>query len=211
MKPVGCCWKNKCILEEWRARVRGRMSRGDSKHKDTMMAFGTKDTTEICRKLLGKSRVCKCQRVSRQHFINPTSERLYPPGEVELAVMDIHFTVKPGWSRKQQALEVIRRIKETVPIEIALMHLRVQVGGANAKWLCQCIMPLIKVVDSKKWDEDLLEIECLADDPDSFRELSEMLGLSEHPRCQGKSKREMKVWNSYPLIPHFIAFSFLSN
>jgi ribosome maturation protein Sdo1 len=72
--------------------------------------------------------------------LNPDTQRPYTITQIERAMKDIHFSVrvlavspmmmqiKPTKSVKQQALEVIRTLKETIPIERATMSLRLVVG-----------------------------------------------------------------------------------
>uniref|UniRef100_A0A8C4R841 Ribosome maturation protein SBDS n=1 Tax=Eptatretus burgeri TaxID=7764 RepID=A0A8C4R841_EPTBU len=167
-----------------------------AKREDLIKAFDTEDTTEICKKILAKGELQVSEkeravqleqvfkdvaRIVADMCVNPANKRPYPPGVLERAMKDIHFSVKPGRNTKQQALEVIRQLKETMPIERALMRLKVQVGAADAQRLRPRIAPFIKVVESETWDDDL-ELECLAD-PGSFRELSELLSKETRGRA----------------------------
>lgn len=64
---------------------------------------------------------------------------------IEKAMRDVHYSVKPHQSAKQQALQVIKLLKESIPIERAQMRLRV----------------ILKGKDSKKWKDKLLKFEGL--------------------------------------------------
>lgn len=77
--------------------------------------------------------------------LNPELKRPYPVTMIEKAMKDIHYSVKPNQSAKQQALQVIKLLKESIPIERAQMRLRVTLKGK----------------DSKKWKEKLLKFEGL--------------------------------------------------
>lgn len=63
--------------------------------------------------------------------INPDTQRQYPPGMIDRALREMHFAVKPAKSAKKQALEVIRRLKKTIPIERAQMRLEILVTNAS--------------------------------------------------------------------------------
>jgi len=57
--------------------------------------------------------------------VNPESKRPYPVSMIEKAMKECHVAVKPNKSSKQQALETIGKLKETLPIERAQMRMKV--------------------------------------------------------------------------------------
>lgn len=65
--------------------------------------------------------------------INPETKRPYPTSIVEKGLKDIHFSVKPNRSSKQQALEVIPQLKTIMKIDRAQMRVRITVTGNVCK------------------------------------------------------------------------------
>lgn len=63
--------------------------------------------------------------------VDPGTKRPIPVASLERAMREMHFSVNPHRSAKQQALEVIRMLKERIPIERAQMQLKIQ-GPASA-------------------------------------------------------------------------------
>jgi ribosome maturation protein SDO1 len=56
--------------------------------------------------------------------INPDTQRPYPHSVIERALKDSHFAVQVSKATKKQALEVIKRLRKTIPIERAQMRLK---------------------------------------------------------------------------------------
>lgn len=54
-----------------------------------------------------------------------------------------------------QALEVIRKLKETMQIQRAYMRLRLVLPGKEAKRLKEKLKPLLQVVESEDFDDQL--------------------------------------------------------
>lgn len=54
-----------------------------------------------------------------------------------------------------QALEVIRKLKETMQIQRAYMRLRLVLPGKEAKKLKEKLKPLLQVVESEDFDDQL--------------------------------------------------------
>ncbi|NXY08760.1 SBDS protein, partial [Pteruthius melanotis] len=124
--------------------------------------------------------------------VNPETKRPYTVILIERAMKDIHYSVKPNKSTKQQAsfsaaLEVIRQLKETMQIERAHMRLRFILPAKEGKKLKEKLKPLIKVIESEDFQEQL-EIVCLID-PGCFREIDELI------RSETKGKGSLEVLN----------------
>lgn len=73
--------------------------------------------------------------VVSEKCVDPSTKRPIPVGNVERAMRDMHYSVNPHRNAKQQALEVIRLLKERIPIERAQMQLKI-VGPAAASKVC---------------------------------------------------------------------------
>ncbi|NXJ16715.1 SBDS protein, partial [Odontophorus gujanensis] len=178
----------------------GAAERQVAKKEDLVRAFGTDDQTEICKVILSKGelqvsdkeRQTQLEQMFRDiativadKCVNPETKRPYTVILIERAMKDIHYSVKPNKSTKQQALEVIRQLKETMQIERAHMRLRFILPVKEGKKLKEKLKPLIKVIENEDF-HDQLEIVCLID-PGCFREIDELI------RSETKGKGTLEV------------------
>lgn len=177
------------------------VSKGQVAKKDDLSkAFGTDDLTEICKQILAKGelQVSDKERHSQleqmfrdiativaEKCVNPETKRPYTVSLIERAMKDIHYSVKATKSTKQQALEVIKQLKESIQIQRAHMRLRFILPAKDGKRLKEKLKPLLKVVESEDFD-DQLEMVCLID-PGCFREIDELI------RCETKGKGSVEV------------------
>ncbi|XP_012888665.1 PREDICTED: ribosome maturation protein SBDS [Dipodomys ordii] len=194
------CYKNKVV--GWRSGVEKdldevlqthsvfvNVSKGQvAKKEDLISAFGTDDQTEICKQILTKGEVQVSDKerhtqleqmfrdiatIVADKCVNPETKRPYTVILIERAMKDIHYSVKPNKSTKQQALEVIRQLKEKMKIERAHMRLRFILPVNEGKKLKEKLKPLMQVVESEDYSQQL-EIVCLID-PGCFREIDELI------------------------------------
>ncbi|KAF6357513.1 SBDS ribosome maturation factor [Rhinolophus ferrumequinum] len=119
--------------------------------------------------------------------VNPETKRPYTVILIERAMKDIHYSVKTNKSTKQQALEVIKQLKEKMKIERAHMRLRFILPVNEGKKLKEKLKPLIKVIESEDYSQQL-EIVCLID-PGCFREIDELI------KKETKGKGSLEVLN----------------
>ncbi|XP_020504898.1 ribosome maturation protein SBDS [Labrus bergylta] len=177
------------------------VSKGQTaKKEDLIKAFGTDDLTEICTQILAKGelQVSDKERQSQlettfrdiativaEKCVNPETKRPYTVSLIERAMKDIHYSIKPNKSSKQQALEVIRQLTETMQIQRAHMRLRLVLPAKEAKRLKEKLKPLMQVVESEDFDEEL-EMVCLVD-PGCYREIDELI------RCETKGRGSLEV------------------
>ncbi|CAG6008331.1 unnamed protein product [Menidia menidia] len=176
------CYKNKVV--SWRSgaekdldevlqthSVFVNVSKGQTaKKEDLVKAFGMDDQTEICKQILAKGelQVSDKERQSQlettfrdiativaEKCVNPNTNRPYTVSLIERAMKDIHYSIKANKSSKQQALEVIRQLKETMEIQRAHMRLRLVLPAKEAKRLKEKLKPLLQVVESEDFDEEL--------------------------------------------------------
>lgn len=82
--------------------------------------------------------------------VNPETKRPYPVSMIEKCLKQIHFSVKPNRSTKQQALEVIPKLKDVIPIDRAQMKLKVITHKKNR----QQIKQLAKEVETNTVHQD---------------------------------------------------------
>lgn len=160
------CYRNKVV--NWRNRVETdldevlqiesvfeNVSKGVlANNVDLKKAFGTDNQVEICKIILdkGEMQVSDKERqvalesvfrdvatIVSEKCVNPASNRPYTVSMIEKAMKDVHFSAHPTRSNKQQALEVIKRLKEVMPIDRAKMKLRVTTTEGDASPLKQAL------------------------------------------------------------------------
>ncbi|KAJ3590990.1 hypothetical protein NHX12_008938 [Muraenolepis orangiensis] len=208
------CYKNKVV--SWRSgaekdldevlqthSVFVNVSKGQvAKTGDLSNAFGTDNLTDICKQILAKGelQVSDKERQSQletmfrdiativaEKCVNPETKRPYTVNLIERAMKDVHYSVKANKSTKQQALEVIKQLKESMEIQRAHMRIRLVLPAKEGKRLKEKLKPLLKVVESEDFNEQL-EMVCLVD-PGSFREIDELI------RCETKGRGSLEVLN----------------
>jgi len=195
------CYKNKVI--SWRRgaekdidevvqtqQVFMNVSKGElAKKEDLLKAFGSDDMEKVVLQILtkgelqvsGKERSQQNEQSYRdiativsEKCVNPETKRPYPVGVIESAMKEMHYSVKPTKSSKQQALEVIKLLKEVMPIEKAQMRMHIVLPKACAKKARDKLVPLITSVESEDWDCGNLDMECLID-PGFYRKIEEIV------------------------------------
>ncbi|KPM09816.1 hypothetical protein NH340_JMT01076 [Sarcoptes scabiei] len=111
-----------------------------AKKEDLIKCFQTDDHVKCCLEILEKGEL-QISEKERQHqlelmfkdianiiadkCVNPETKRPYPVGMIEKSMRQIHVSIKPNKSSKQQALEIIPQLKSVLNIERAMMKLRV--------------------------------------------------------------------------------------
>jgi len=147
------CYQNKVLC--WRAgtetdidevlqtqTVFSNVSKGQlAPNEEVKRAFGTEDTLEICKKILHKGELQVSERERQvtldskfheivqlvtEKTVNPETQRPYPLASIEQALRDAHFAIKNHRNSKQQALEAIKLLKESIPIQRAQMKMRIE-------------------------------------------------------------------------------------
>uniref|UniRef100_A0A1L8DRY2 Ribosome maturation protein SBDS n=1 Tax=Nyssomyia neivai TaxID=330878 RepID=A0A1L8DRY2_9DIPT len=195
------CYKNKVI--SWRNNVEKdidevlqthsiftNVSKGQvAKKEDLTKAFGTEDQTEICKKILAHGELQISDKERQTHLdslfrdiativtdkcVNPDTKRPYPVSMIEKAMRDVHFSVKPNRNSKQQALEVITLLKESIPIERARMRIKIVAGGKEARKVREKVVQLTPTVEQEDWTSGTLTLVCLID-PGHFRAVDEIV------------------------------------
>lgn len=194
------CYKNKVL--EWRNKVEKdidevlqthtifvNVSKGQvAKREDLVRAFGTENQTDICKQILAKGELQVSDKERQAQLessvrdiattvanltVNSDTKRPYTVGVIERGMKDIHFSVKPNRSTKQQALEVIRKLKSSMNIERAQMRLKITLPQKEAKKIKDKVVKLVSAVESEEWQADL-ELVCLID-PGCFREMDSLV------------------------------------
>lgn len=166
------------------------VSKGQFAKKDDLLkAFGTEDVTTVCKEILSKGelQVSDKERHSQldslfkdiatnvaDKCVNPESKRPYPVSMIEKAMKDIHFSVKPNRNAKQQALDVIPLLRESIPLERASMRIKVVFTGKEAKKLKDKIVKTCTTIEEDDWDNGTVTLVGLID-PGQYRTIDDML------------------------------------
>ncbi|CAI5445990.1 unnamed protein product [Caenorhabditis angaria] len=195
------CYKNKVV--NWRNKtekdidevlqthnVFSNVSKGQlSKKEELMAAFGTDDQLEICKLILDKGDLQvsdkERQAASDQSLkevsqliasmvVNPETKRPIPPSVIDKALQEMHFSLKPNRSSKQQALEAIPKLSENLKIERAKMRIRISIPTKEAKQVHSKLKTSFSEVEVDDWAEGGLELIGLIE-PGAFRTLDEIV------------------------------------
>jgi len=207
------CYKNKVV--SWRKgaekdldevvqtqQIFTNVSKGQfAKKEDLVKAYGTDDEKEICITILTKGELQVSDKERTQQLetmfrdiatlvsekcINPETRRPYPVGVIERAMKEVHYSVKSNKATKQQALEVIKLLKESIPIEKAQMRIKIVLPKDCAKRCREKLAPLFTTIESEDWNCGELELECLID-PGSYRIVDESISTDS----KGKGTLEL--------------------
>jgi len=207
------CYKNKVI--SWRNKtetdldevlqthsVFTNVSKGQlAKNEDLEKIFKTSNQTDVCKIILSKGelqvsekeRSQQTERLTRdiatlvaEMCVNSLTKRPYTVSAIEDAIKnDIHFSVHPNRSAKQQALQAITKLQESVPICRADMRLQIMLPGKDSKRLKEKLVPMIRKIENQEFCGDL-EMVCLID-PGCYRKIEEFVAKE----TKGKGKIEV--------------------
>jgi len=166
------------------------VSKGVIAKKDELKkCFGTENVDEVVLKILeqGEIQVSEKERqllqekllkdiatIVAEKCVDPETKRPFTVGLVERAMKDIHYSVNISKSAKQQALKVIRLLKEKIPIERAQMRLKVKMTIQESEKVKEKLKTLVSAIEKEETHDDLYEMSCLID-PGSFRGIDELI------------------------------------
>jgi len=196
------CYPNK--VTSWRQKVETdidevlqtpivftNVSKGQvAKVDDLKSAFGTDDQKKICQEILGKGELQVSEKersanlestfrdiatVVADKCVNPDTNRPYPVTLIERAMKDAHISIKPTRSSKQQALEVIKQLKETNALNIqrAQMRLKITIPAKDGKKVREKIKKLSSKIEVDEFTDDLEMIFLV--DPGCFRDVDDLV------------------------------------
>lgn len=196
------CYKNKVL--SWRKNIEKNIdevlqihsvftnvSKGTvAKREDLMKAFEKDDVTEICKEILAKGELQVSEKERHTELsamfkeiathvadkcVNIESKRPYPVSIIEKAMKDIHYSVKMNKNVKQQALEVIKLLKESLPLERARMRLQVTLSSTKeAKQIKEKLNKLCTSIEHDDWNTGCTTLICLID-PGQYKSIDELL------------------------------------
>ncbi|KAI8867628.1 Shwachman-Bodian-diamond syndrome protein [Ramicandelaber brevisporus] len=203
------CYRNK--IAEWRSGVEKdldevlqihsvfvNVSKGQlAKTDELTKAFKTDSVDDIIKEILAKgeqqvgdkergqqleSLMKEIASIVAEKCVNPQTKRPYPVNIIEKAIVnDLHYSVSPSKTAKQQALDVIKQLQEkgTIPIARAQMRVKVVLPGKDAKKILTKIKELgIGGTNETKKKKVMLI------DPGHFRALSDLVQTEARGRGQ---------------------------
>ena len=166
-----------------------------ARDEELVRAYGTTDRGKICEIILarGELQVSEGERKAEsesafrdavttlvEKCVNPGTNRPYPPGMIESALRDIHFSVDPKRSAKQQALEALPKLQEIFPIKRAEMRFAAVVPSAKE----ESLMAFVRENSGKVETNDLSASEASVTftmDPSTYRALDKLV-----KECKGR-------------------------
>ena len=199
------CYKNKVV--SWRNKtetdldevmqtvnVFTNVSKGAVAKKDDLIkCFGHCDIQKICVEILdkGELQISEKERQNQlesslkdvativsEKCINSETKLPFPVSIIEKSMKQIHFSINPKKNTKQQALEVIKKLKEVLPIERCMMRLRLVTHKRNK----DKIKELACEIESQNIEGDgILEV-IMSINPGNFRAIDEL--ISSTPKSQ---------------------------
>ncbi|KRY47546.1 Ribosome maturation protein SBDS [Trichinella britovi] len=192
------------------------VSKGElAKKEDLLNAFATDNQTEICKVILEKGELQISEKERKLYYessfkeianiiagmcVDIKSKRPYSQVMIETALHEIHFSVRPRKSSKQQvfllysssssppalyllcifinfkkALDIIPRLKQHMPIDRAKMVLRVECPAELAKAAKEKLDEWVDSFELERWEEngDLLAIVIV--EPSYFRQIDSLV------------------------------------
>lgn len=167
------------------------VSKGQVAKKDDLIkAFGTDNQTEICKEILqkGELQVSDKERQSQidQGFkeiatmvadmcINPEIKMPYPVTIIQKSMKDVHYSVKLNQNVKQQALQVIKLLKESIPIERAKLRVRIVLPSKFGKRIKEKLSKVNSIeMEKENIDDEQINMEFLID-PGDFKEVEKVV------------------------------------
>ncbi|KAK5644527.1 hypothetical protein RI129_005827 [Pyrocoelia pectoralis] len=176
-----------------------------AKKEDLVKAFGNLDDTSICKEILlkGELQVSDKERESvlESQFkqiayevstmcVNPNNDYPYPPVVIETAMKNAHYSIKPHHNIKQQALAVIKLLKESIPIERAQIKLTISFSNNEGAKFAEKFGQIksLKVEDEIKTDYSHTYVVLV--EPQHFKQVEE-IGKKEGCLLDVISNREL--------------------
>lgn len=174
--------------------------------KDLMDCFGTTDQRAVCQEILDKGEL----QVSEQErgalyetifrdiasivvdkTVNPENNKPYTIALIQNAMKQIQYSVNVSKTSKSQALEVIRKLRDVMPIARASMLLRVVYPSEDGEVVTKEVEKVGGVIVSRSQPssssaltEEFLDVKI---DPEYYRKMEELVKIVG----SGKSRLEV--------------------
>uniref|UniRef100_A0A7S0BCY2 Ribosome maturation protein SBDS n=1 Tax=Rhodosorus marinus TaxID=101924 RepID=A0A7S0BCY2_9RHOD len=196
------CYKNKVV--SWRSgsetdldeviqveNVFSNVSKGIvANKKDLVAAFGTEDVQKVILVILEKGELQVSEKERQHHSdktfqeiasiiadncVDPRTQRPYPVTMIERVMREtLHYTVLSNRSAKQQALDVVKQLKQHMEIQRALMRINLTAPSKFGKQLKESISSLTTEFENENFSGRFYEATFLID-PGRFREIDELV------------------------------------
>ncbi|EGG20973.1 Shwachman-Bodian-Diamond syndrome protein [Cavenderia fasciculata] len=173
-----------------------------AKKEELLKAFNTDKEDEIILTILEKGELQVSSKERENHAdqtfrdianlvaekcVNTETQRPIPVGIIEKAMRDVHYSIHPTKSSKQQSLEVIKQIGAIIPIQRAQMRLNITLTLKDPKALRDKIATQVFKIEEED-NENGLSMVCLVD-PGSFRKLDDLV------KQESKGKGFIEIMN----------------
>eukprot|EP01133_Synstelium_polycarpum_P003503 gene3503-4002_t len=184
-------------------RIFTNVSKGvGAKKEELIKAFGTDDEREILLQILDKGELQVSSKERENHSeqtfkdiativaekcVNPETQRPIPVGIIEKAMKDVHYSLHPTKSSKQQSLEVIKQISAIIPIQRAQMRLNITINVKDPKAIRDKLAAQVQKIEEENFENGLSML-CLVD-PGSFRVIDELV------KAESKGKGFIEIMN----------------
>lgn len=165
------------------------VSKGIAANKqDLKNSFGNMEEKNIVLEILGKGELQISEKerevmseklfrdiasIVAEKCVDSETKRPLTVGLVERAMKEAHYSITKK-SAKQQALQVIKILKERIPIERAHMRLRLTIPKAEDEIISEKLKEFIFQVE-KEQDNSDFNIKDVLIDPSSFRNIDEIM------------------------------------
>ena len=156
-------------------------------------AFGTDDQKECCKRILeqGEIQLSEQERKAQleqtfkdiativaEKCVNLETGKPFPPGIIERAMHEVHYSVHPTKNAKQQALQVIKLLQEKSNLKIARAKMRILLAqitpSVKETLVKENLLGEVETERPQQGASDRLQITTLID-PSSFRQLNDIV------------------------------------
>jgi len=145
---------------------------------------GELQVSEKERSTTNESSVKEIATIVSEKCINPETKTPYTVTMIEAAMKDLHFSLNPKRNSKQQALDLIKSLKEHMPIQRAQMKVRIFIPGKTKKQIKEKIAEHL-TIQTEEHNPELCIVALI--DPGSFRFIEETVN------SQTKGKGNIQV------------------
>ncbi len=159
--------------------------------KDLQKVFGSDNQIEICRQILqkGELQVGEGERkvqseelvkdiatIVAEKCINTETQKPFTVGVIEKAMKDAHWSMHPTKTAKQQALAVIKLLKDkkVLPIERASMRLQVSVLQQQSSAVKSKLSEVVHKLERESTQGEKVLFEVLIE-PAKFRDVNQLI------------------------------------
>lgn len=158
--------------------------------KDLQKVFGSDNQIEICRQILqkgelqvgegerkvqGEELVKDIATIVAEKCLNTETQKPFTVGVIEKAMKDAHYSMHPTKTAKQQALAVIKLLKDkkVLPIERASMRLQLSVPEKSSE-VKHKLNNIVQKIERESIVGEKVQFEVLIE-PSKFRDVNQLI------------------------------------